>query len=260
MARQPLGQNFLTDAGWQRKILATLPRKPGETWVEIGAGHGEMTYLLAGEERRVVAIETDAKLAKHLRSSSGLKGWPGIEVVHADVLETDLAKLGGERFRVYGNLPYYISSPILHRLFQSASLIESIHIVLQLEVAERIVAKPSRRDYGYFSAACQFYTKPQIVMKIPRGAFRPIPRVWSALVRMDLPGERAWLDIADEKRFLGFLHLCFSQKRKTLRNNLRSIAEDEKIFAALEKYRLVSHTRAEQLTVAQLAGLFRELR
>ncbi|HUJ32503.1 MAG TPA: 16S rRNA (adenine(1518)-N(6)/adenine(1519)-N(6))-dimethyltransferase RsmA [Candidatus Acidoferrum sp.] len=260
MTRQRLGQNFLTDSGWQRKILAALPRKPGETWVEIGAGHGEMTPFLAGDGRRVVAIETDAVLARHLQSSAGLKDWPGIEVVHADVLETNLAELGGEKFRVYGNLPYYITSPILHQLFLAAGHIESIHIVVQLEVAARIAAKPSRHDYGYLSVACQFYANPEIVMKIPPGAFRPIPRVTSALVQMTLPGQRAWLDISDEKRFLGFVHICFSQKRKTLRNNLRAIASDERIYEALAERGLPAHTRAEQLTVAQLASLFKNLR
>ena len=192
MARQRLGQHFLGDPSWQKRILETLPRSPDDVWIEIGAGHGEMTRLLAGERRRVIAVETDARLAENLRQRvvSHPAEWPGVEVVEGDVLQLDLAKLGGERFRVYGNLPYYITSPILHHLFRFADRIASIHAVMQFEVAARIVARPGRRSYGYLSAACQFYTQPEILLRIPPGAFRPPPRVTSALVRMALPGER----------------------------------------------------------------------
>jgi 16S rRNA (adenine1518-N6/adenine1519-N6)-dimethyltransferase len=262
MARQRLGQHFLGDAGWRRRILETLPRHPGETWVEIGAGHGEMTELLAGDARRVIAIETDAQLAERLRERVNAEpaDWPDVEVVSADILHADLGQLTGGRFRVYGNLPYYITSPILHQLFRWADQIASIHIVIQLEVAARIAARPGRREYGYLSAACQFYAKPEIVMRIPPGAFRPPPRVTSALVRMTLPGERAGLGITDEQRFLEFVQLCFGQKRKTLRNNLRAVASDERIHEALGASGVRSDARAEQLTLAQFAALFERLK
>lgn len=262
MARQRLGQHFLGDAGWRRRILETLPRHAGETWVEIGAGHGEMTELLAGDGRRVIAIETDAQLAQRLRErvSAEPADWLGVEVVSADILHADLGSLTGGRFRVYGNLPYYITSPILHHLFRWADRIDSIHIVIQLEVAARVAARPGRREYGYLSAACQFYAKPEIVMRIPPGAFRPPPRVTSALVRMTPPGERAGLGIADAQRFLEFVQLCFGQKRKTLRNNLRAVASDERIHEALGGVGLRADARAEQLTLAQFTGLFERLK
>jgi 16S rRNA (adenine1518-N6/adenine1519-N6)-dimethyltransferase len=195
--------------------------------------------------------------------------WPGVEVVSADILHADLGSLtGGKpksgRFRVYGNLPYYITSPILHHLFRWADQIDSIHIVIQLEVAARIAARPGRREYGYLSAACQFYAKPEIMMRIPPGAFRPPPRVTSALVRMTLPGERAGLGITDEQRFLEFVQLCFGQKRKTLRNNLRAVAPDqwtdERIHEALGAAGVRADARAEQLSLAQFAGLFNLLK
>jgi 16S rRNA (adenine1518-N6/adenine1519-N6)-dimethyltransferase len=132
--------------------------------------------------------------------------------------------------------------------------------VIQLEVAARIAARPGRREYGYLSAACQFYAKPEIVMRIPPGAFRPPPRVTSALVRMTLPGERAALGITDEQRFLEFVQLCFGQKRKTLRNNLRAVAPDERIHEALGAAGVRADARAEQLTLAQFAGLFKRLK
>jgi len=266
MARQRMGQHFLRDLGWRKRILATLPRDNNDTWIEIGAGHGEMTELLAANGRRVVAIEGDPKLAEGLREkiASSSAGWAGVTVVARDVLDQDFRALaGGQRFRVYGNLPYYITSPILHRLFDYADQLDSIHIVIQLEVAERIVAQPGRREYGYLSAACQFYTKPKIALRLPPGAFSPPPKVKSALVEMNLPGERARLNIGDaanETRFLEFVQSCFSQKRKTLRNNLRADSSEEQIHSALTAAGLRADVRAEQLTLTQFAEIFRQLK
>ena len=266
MARQRMGQHFLRDLGWRKRILATLPRDNNDTWIEIGAGHGEMTELLAANGRRVVAIEGDPKLAEGLRekTASSSAGWAGVTVVAGGVLEQDFRALaGGQRFRVYGNLPYYITSPILHRLFDYAGQIDSIHLVIQLEVAERIVAQPGRREYGYLSAACQFYTKPRIALRLPPGAFSPPPKVKSALVEMNLPGERARLNIGDarnETRFLEFVQSCFSQKRKTLRNNLRADSSEEQIHSALTETGLRLDARAEQLSLPQFAEIFRQLK
>ena len=260
-----MGQHFLRDMGWRKRILATLLRGENDTWIEIGAGHGEMTQLLAAEGRRVIAIEGDPQLAENLRDAvAGNPGaWPGVEVVSGDVLRQDLAAIaGGGRFRVYGNLPYYITSPILHQLFGCADLIDSIHIVIQLEVAQRIVARPGRREYGYLSAACQFYTEPKIALRLPPGAFRPPPKVESALVAMTMPGERPRLGISgagEEARFLEFVQTCFSQKRKTLRNNLKAMASDQRIRAAFAEMGLRGDARAEQLTLAEFATLFRQL-
>ena len=262
MARQKMGQHFLADPGWRNRILETLPRAPDDVWIEIGAGHGEMTQFLAGRARRVLAIEADARLAEGLRTtkaarlSEGADEWRRVEIFAGDVLQLDLAKLAGERFRVYGNLPYYITSPILRRLFDAEDQIASIHIVVQFEVAARIVARPGRSAYGYLSALCQFYTHPEIVLRIPPGAFRPPPRVTSALLRMTLPGERASLGVRDDQRFLDFVGLCFGQKRKTLRNNLRPFASAERITEALAACGLRSDARAEQLTLSQFAALF----
>jgi 16S rRNA (adenine1518-N6/adenine1519-N6)-dimethyltransferase len=261
-----MGQHFLRDLGWRKRLLATLPRDSSDTWIEIGAGHGEMTELLAANGHRVVAIEGDPKLAEGLREkvASSAADCAAVTVVAGDVLEQDFATLAGvERFRVYGNLPYYITSPILHRLFDYADQLDSIHIVIQLEVAERIVARPGRREYGYLSVACQFYTKPRIALCLPSGAFSPPPKVKSALVEMNLPGERARLNIGDaanETRFLKFIQACFSQKRKTLRNNLRAISSEEQIHAALAATGLRLDARAEQLSLPQFAQVFQRIR
>jgi 16S rRNA (adenine1518-N6/adenine1519-N6)-dimethyltransferase len=256
-----MGQHFLGNPAWQRRIMETLPPNAGGVWLEIGAGHGEMTQLLAGGGRRVVAIEGDPRLAAGLRERvrAQPEAWHGVEVAAGDALELDWGKLAGEKFCVYGNLPYYITSPILHRMFSFAGQISSAHIVIQLEVAARIAARPGRREYGYLSAACQFYAKPEIVLRIPAGAFRPPPRVESALVRMTLPGERASLRVSEEGRFLEFVQACFGQKRKTLANNLRAMGMKEHIGEALAACGVRPDARAEQLSLAEFAALFAQL-
>jgi 16S rRNA (adenine1518-N6/adenine1519-N6)-dimethyltransferase len=264
MSRQRLGQHFLHDIGWRKRILATLPLAQNQTWIEIGPGHGEMTQLVVGENRRIIVIETDQRLAEGLKAARDAdpNQWPGLEIVTADVLATDIGELTTAKIHIYGNLPYYITSPILHHLFRWAAQIASIHIVIQLEVAERIVAHPNVRDYGYLSVLCQFYAQPKIALRIPPGAFRPPPKVKSALVGMTLPGAQANLNItgeANEKHFLEFVQTCFSQKRKTLRNNLLAISSDKKIHEALAAAQLRPDARAEQLTLPQFAALYSQL-
>ena len=259
MTRQRLGQHFLADAGWRARILQHLGVAPGQVWLEIGAGHGEMTRELARAGARVVAIELDARLVERLRAAAA--EWPGVEVVAGDVLALDLEDLlPAGRWRAYGNLPYYITSPILRRLFEHADRLDSIHVVVQWEVAARLAARPGRRDYGYLSALAQFHARPEIALRIPPGAFRPRPKVTSALVSLRLPGERAALGLADEQAFLEFVQACFAQKRKTLRNNLRGRSGDgQRVQEALRALGLRGDARAEQLTLAQFAGLYRAL-
>src|SRR5580698_1880189 len=165
MARQRLGQHFLADADWREQIAraigvsphsalrlssADLAAGPAYCWIEVGAGHGEMTEHLLSTGAAVYAVELDAPLAARLQKLA--KKFPNLTVVHGDVLETDLATLAaGRRIRLYGNLPYYITSPILHHFFTFADLINEIHIVIQEEVALRLTAKPETKQYGYLS-------------------------------------------------------------------------------------------------------------
>ncbi len=223
-----------------------------------------MTGELASAARRLIAIEKDTRLVEALRNLA--RQQPKIEVVAGDVLELDLGRLAGdERFQVYGNLPYYITSPILHRLFRYADRIGSIHIVIQLEVAARLVAHPGRRDYAYLSALVQFYSQPEIVFRIPPHAFRPRPKVTSALARLRVSstagalGERARLGIVDERRFLEFVRACFAQKRKTLLNNLRALFPAKQAEAILREAGLNPKVRAEQLRLGEFAALFRQI-
>ncbi|MGC2089123.1 MAG: 16S rRNA (adenine(1518)-N(6)/adenine(1519)-N(6))-dimethyltransferase RsmA [Candidatus Acidiferrales bacterium] len=257
MSRQKLGQHFLSNPAWRQRIANTLPAAPDATWLEIGPGHGEMTEFLAPRARRVIAIETDPALAAGLRERA--TNWPNVEIVESDILSVNLSSLTNDRFRVYGNLPSYITSPILSHLFRYTAHIDSIHIVVQWEVAARIAATPGHREYAYLSALCQYFTRPEIVLRIPPGAFRPPPKVDSALLAMSLPGERAHLHIRDDAAFLKFLQHCFSQKRKTLRNNLKNLFTDAKIAAALTACKLTPKSRAEEISLSQFAQLCRLL-
>jgi 16S rRNA (adenine1518-N6/adenine1519-N6)-dimethyltransferase len=271
MARQRLGQHFLADAHWREQIARAIGVAPhasfaspavdsapaqAETygWIEVGAGHGEMTEHLASTGAAVYAIELDALLLARLRKLA--KRFPNLTVVHGDVLESDLAALAaGRRIRLYGNLPYYITSPILHHFFTFADRIDEIHIVIQEEVAFRLTAKPETKQFGYLSVVTQLYTRPELVMRIPRSAFRPSPEVGSALVTLRLPGDRARLALPDEAAFLDFVKLSFAQKRKTLVNNLRTLANPVAVREALARENLRLDARAEQLTVSQFAAL-----
>ncbi len=241
MARQRLGQHFLEDIDWREQIARAIGVSPHSSlrlsgagsdtavgpsycWIEVGAGHGEMTEHLLASGAEVYAVELDPQLAAQLQKLA--KKFPKLKVIHDDVLETDLAAVAaGRRIRIYGNLPYYITSPILHHFFMFADAIDEIHIVIQEEVAERLAAEPETKQFGYLSVVTQLFTRPELVLRIPRTAFSPPPEVGSALVTLRLPGERAKLALPDEVAFLDFVKLCFSQKRKTLVNNLRSLGE-----------------------------------
>jgi 16S rRNA (adenine1518-N6/adenine1519-N6)-dimethyltransferase len=274
MARQRLGQHFLSNPDWREQIARAIrvsehspeffvsPERAAEKpycWIEIGSGHGEMTEYLAATGAPVTAIEIDPPLVRRLRHLT--QQFPNLTVVSSDVLKVDIGEIAaGRRARVYGNLPYYITSPILHHLFAFAPIIDEIHVVIQWEVAERLAAEPGGRDYGYLSVATRLYSRPEIVLKIPRDAFEPPPEVGSALVTLRLPGQDAGLGGMDTEQLLEFVKLCFAQKRKTLVNNLKSLGNGDDVRAALERCGLRPDARGEQLNLAQFAGLARELK
>jgi len=253
MSPEKLGQHFLADESWQERIAEEVYMDDG-VWVEIGAGHGEMTTRLAQRASKLFAVEIDPLLARKVRKvTAPLKN---VQVVESDVMAVDFEKLtGGARFFVYGNLPYYITSPILHRLFEHAERIAAIHIVIQLEVAARIVAEPGRRDYGYLSVVSQWFGRPEMTLRIPPEAFQPPPKVDSALVSFHMPGARMENRVEDETAFLDFVKMCFAQKRKTLRNNLRARL-GPRTEEILKEAGLPADARAEQLTISQFVALF----
>jgi 16S rRNA (adenine1518-N6/adenine1519-N6)-dimethyltransferase len=267
MARQRLGQHFLGDVGWREAIArairvsshgieSTAPANAAEIcWIEVGAGHGEMTEHLVQTGAPVYAIELDPLLTERLRALA--KKHPNLTVVPGDVLETDLASIAaGRRIKIYGNLPYYITSPILHHFFQFASHIDEVHLVIQLEVAERLTAPPGSSAYGYLSVATQFYSRPEFVLDLPPGAFRPPPEVDSALVTLRLPGTALLPPRYSPEEFLEFVKVCFAQKRKTLANNLKSLVEVTSTRELLRSLGIREDARAEQLSVQDFVRLF----
>jgi 16S rRNA (adenine1518-N6/adenine1519-N6)-dimethyltransferase len=267
MARQRLGQHFLGNDGWREQIAEAIdlrrPHTGGDTnsspedwcWLEVGAGHGEMTEHLVQGGAPVFALELDKPLIERLNRLAAKHS--NLTVVPGDVLQADLSAItGGRQMRIYGNLPYYITSPILHRFFEFAGLIEEIHVVIQQEVAERLTASPGNKAYGYLSVATQFYTRPEFVFQLPADAFQPPPEVDSALVSMRLPGASAKLNLRDGPAFLDFVKTCFAQKRKTLTNNLRGLVQPEQTRTVLKALDIRGDARAEQLSVLELAALY----
>jgi 16S rRNA (adenine1518-N6/adenine1519-N6)-dimethyltransferase len=259
-ARPKLGQHFLRDQRFQRRIVDHLAIQVNDLVCEIGPGRGAMTELLAARAQQVVAIEVDRELAKmlHQKFSSKL----GIEVLEADILRSDLTALchryQRERCFVFGNLPYYITSPILHHLFDFAGSISGMGLVVQREVADRLTALPGSRHYGYLTVLTQLNANPRIEFGIPPGAFSPPPKVASALVTFQMKTIR--LPVEERKALLEFVKLCFAHKRKNLLNNLAPVYPRQRVETVLVALRLPPTIRAEQLALEQFEELLAHLR
>ncbi|MBI3664763.1 MAG: ribosomal RNA small subunit methyltransferase A [Acidobacteria bacterium] len=256
-ARRPrLGQHFLHSSSILDRIAREVGARlgPSELVVEIGPGTGALTRRLLGLGRRLIAVEIDRRLAAGLRAE--FAGEPRLEVMEDDILEVDLERLIRERTSgravVAGNLPYYITAPILRLLFDSGDRISQAVLLMQKEVAARVAARPGSRDYGYLSVLCQAHSRPERLLIVPPGAFRPAPQVASALVRLAIEPRFVEWNVGNREAFLHFLQLCFHQKRKTLLNNLQSRFGRERL-AELPEARL----RAEQLSPERLAALWR---
>ena len=263
-----IGQHFLSDVGTAERIVNALGDVSQTTVVEIGPGAGALTQTLASRARRLIAIELDRVLAAQLRMK--YSGTPNVEIIEGDVLAIDFATLfapppGRSRpglpvittkARVVGNLPYYITSPILMRLFQFHEQFETLVIMVQREVGDRIVAKPGGSEYGLLSATVQLYAKVEKLFIVPPGAFSPPPKVQSAVLRLTIGPQFARLGVPEEE-FLDFLKLAFGQKRKTLVNNLKARYEQRSLKAALEKSRIKPTVRAEAVSLDKMAELFK---
>jgi len=268
--RPRLGQNFLADRGAAERIVDALGDISGLTVLEIGAGRGALTENLASRARRLIAIELDRLLATALRMRFRLR--PNVEVVEGDVRSMDLSTLvAGDlealrdrsnqapaKARVVGNLPYYITSDILLRLFSFHQHFDLIVIMVQREVAERIAARPGSRDYGLLSATAQLFARVEKLFTLPPRAFTPPPQVHSTVLRLALAPQAQTLRVeADD--FINFLKLSFGQKRKTLVNNLKARYPEEKVRQALRAAAARPDVRAEALSLEKAAAVFRAL-
>lgn len=270
-AKPKLGQHFLASEDLASRVVDTLGDVSQSTVLEIGPGRGMMTALLAKRARRLIAVELDRVLAAQLRLRFGMTR--NVEIIEGDVLAIDFDSLFGpkpglsrpgidlksEPVTVVGNLPYYITSDILLRLFEFSKYFDSIVIMVQREVADRIAAEPGGRDYGMLSATAQLYARVEKLFTLPPGAFVPPPKVHSAVLRLTIDPQQEKLGVADDG-FIDFLRLSFGQKRKTLWNNLKAKYEGGELKRALADAKVKATARAETLSLEESAAVYRALR
>ncbi len=259
--QKKFGQNFLIDPRVLDKIIAAAEITKDDFVLEIGPGIGTMTQYLAEAAREVTAVEIDRNLIPIL--SETLAEYENVTVLNQDVLKTDIAAIaqernGGRPIKVVANLPYYITTPIIMGLFESRVPIDSITVMVQKEVAQRMQAQPGTKDYGALSLAVQYYAKPYIAANVPPNCFIPRPNVGSAVIRLK-KYENPPVKVQDERLLFRLIRASFNQRRKTLVNGLKNCAElpfsKEQILAVFEVTGLAENIRGEALTLAQFAQL-----
>jgi 16S rRNA (adenine1518-N6/adenine1519-N6)-dimethyltransferase len=256
-----LGQSFLVDSEIIRKIIDCAEPKQEDTVLEIGAGHGELTQPIAKIAGKVVAVEVDRKFCKNLRTK--FARFENVQVVQGDFLKTDIRSifaLEGEvsgKVKVIGNLPYYITTPILMKLFREKELFSQLIIMVQREVADRMAAHPGSRTYGALSLSVSYHTEIKKVIDVPKECFRPQPEVDSALTNMRIRRKPPVL-VRNEDIFFSFTRAIFGGRRKTLRNALIRAAsiDREKAEKLLLSVGIDPGTRAENIGLEQFARLF----
>jgi 16S rRNA (adenine1518-N6/adenine1519-N6)-dimethyltransferase len=259
--QKKFGQNFLIDTRILEEIIGAAGVGKDDFVLEIGPGIGTMTQYLCEAAREVVAVEIDEHLIPIL--SDTLSAYDNVEVMHEDILKVDINRLaqeknGGRPIKVVANLPYYITTPIIMGLFESHVPIDSITIMVQKEVADRMQVGPGTKDYGALSLAVQYYAKPEIVVQVPPSCFMPQPKVGSAVIRLTRH-EAPPVDVRDEKLMFQIIRASFNQRRKTLANGLSNFPQigldKEQILACITALSVPATIRGEALTLEQFARL-----
>ena len=255
------GQNFLIDTHVLDRIIQASEITKDDFVLEIGPGIGTMTQYLADSAREVTAVEIDDALIPILKDT--LKEWDNVNVIHGDILKTDIRKIADEKnqgrpIKVVANLPYYITTPIIMGLFESHVPVDSITVMVQKEVADRMQTGPGSKDYGALSLAVQYYAKTEIVANVPPNCFMPRPKVGSAVIRLTRH-QNPPVTAKDEKLMFRIIRAYFNQRRKTLANSLKNSQElnytKEKVEAAITECGLPLNIRGETLTLEQFAKL-----
>lgn len=263
--QKKFGQNFLIDTHVLDKIIDASGVKEADFVLEIGPGIGTMTQYLCERAREVVAVEIDKNLIPIL--SDTLKNYSNVTVINEDILKLDICKLAEEKnqgkpIKVVANLPYYITTPIIMGLFESHVPIDSITIMVQKEVAERMQEKPGSKEYGALSLAVQYYAKPEIVANVPPNCFMPRPNVGSAVIRLTRH-EKPPVEVEDEKLMFRIIRASFNQRRKTLANGLNNSPEihlpKEVIQESIVSLGVPENIRGEALSLEQFAELSNEI-
>ena len=255
------GQNFLIDTHVLDKIIGAAQIGPDDFVLEIGPGIGTMTQYLAEAAREVVAVEIDTKLIPILQDT--LKEYDNVTVLNEDILKVDIRKIAeeknwGKAIKVVANLPYYVTTPIIIGLFESEVPLDSITVMVQKEVADRMQVGPGTKDYGALSLAVQYYAEPYIVANVPPNCFIPRPAVGSAVIRLTRYQEKP-VKVNDASFMFKIIRASFNQRRKTLQNGLYNSSElripKEKTVAALEEMGLTPTIRGEKLSLEEFAQL-----
>lgn len=255
------GQNFLIDTRVLDRIIEASEITKDDFVLEIGPGIGTMTQYLADAAREVTAVEIDDALIPILQDT--LKEWDNVSVIHGDILKTDIRKIADEKnqgrpIKVVANLPYYITTPIIMGLFESHVPVDSITVMVQKEVADRMQTGPGSKDYGALSLAVQYYAKPEIVANVPPNCFMPRPKVGSAVIRLTRYAETP-VQVDDEKLLFQIVRASFNQRRKTLANGLKNYEglsfEKETIEAAIAECGFSPSVRGEALSLEEFAKL-----
>lgn len=249
-----LGQNFLIKRGIVDEIVKAADLQEGEPVLEIGPGIGTLTQGLAQSGANVTAIELDTRLLEVLDTT--LAQYSNVTIVHGDVLKLDVPSImNNELFKVVANLPYYITTPIIMSLLESRLPIERLVVMVQKEVALRMVAKPGTKDYGALSVAVQYYTKPDIVLDVPPKSFLPAPAVTSSVIRCVLRDQPP-VDVIDEKLFFRVVKAGFAQRRKTFANTMKTTGlSKDRIEELLAKANIDGQRRGETFTLQEFADV-----
>ena len=251
-AKKSLGQNFLKDPNYLKKIVDAARVGPDDLVLEIGPGLGHLTRVLASRAKKVLALELDERLVPLLQREFSLLH--NVEIVQADAIEYPYGALS-DKWKVVANLPYNISTPIIQKLIAHRDKFTSLTLMLQQEVAERVASLPGGKEYGYLSVIVQLYAEPRIEFMVPPGAFMPRPDVNSAVMTLTIR-ERPAVAVLDEKFFVRVVKAAFSQRRKMLRNALKQLdIPAEKMAVILNKTGIDLNRRAETLTVTEFGML-----
>lgn len=263
--QKKFGQNFLIDTHVLDKIISAAHITKEDMVLEIGPGIGTMTQYLAEAAGKVIAVEIDRNLIPILEDT--LSEYNNVRVINEDVLKLDLRKLadeenGGKAIKVVANLPYYITTPIIMGLFENHVPVESITVMVQKEVADRMQTGPGNKDYGALSLAVQYYAEPYIVANVPPNCFMPRPKVGSAVIRLTRH-EKPPVEVKDEKLMFDIIRASFNQRRKTLANGLNNsdkiTCSKEIITKAIEKLGKGASVRGEALSLQEFAKLSNDI-